>query len=146
MVEPTLTSVDRTERIEQEFEALVLGVDHVEHFYPYRDEEIPPNSVCMYFDWRGTTARATSGISRKSWEWMVDIYIHGYEREDVQRRMKEVIIGIDAALDRNPKLNRAASKPVSTSNTGPARPIRTDSGGFGLLKQFRLSVEGEERV
>lgn len=147
MAEMDVIGLERTTAIEDAFGELVLGIDGVENFLPYRDEQVPPNTVCMYFDWRGTASRTTGSISRKSWEWIVEIYAHGYERRDVQARMKGIIIGIDDALERNPRLDRAASRPVRTENMGPPIPFTDQaSGNRALLKRFRLIAEAEQAI
>lgn len=148
MADMTVVGIERTTLIEQAFGELALGVAGVETFLTYRPEEIPSsNAVCMYFDWRGTAARATGRISRKTWEWVIEIYIQGYERQDMQQRMKAIIIGIDDALEGDLTLNRAASRPVRLENMGPPIPyVAQENGPRGLLKRFRLIAEAEQAI
>lgn len=148
MADMTLQGMERTDLIVESFGSLALAVPGVDEFMAYRPEEVPPGTtVCAYFDWRGTSARATTLITRKTWEWVIEIYVQGEERYEMQRRMTGVIIGIDESVDRNPTLDRAASKPVRLENMGPPIPYASgDSGVRGLLKRFRLVVEAEQAL
>lgn len=147
MADMTVIGMPRTVLMKEEFGKVVGEVDAIENFLPYRSLEIPPNTLCMYYDWKGTRRSATGRVSTDAWEWTCDLYIHGYEPEDVELRMEEAMIGLGVELEKNPKLNRAASLPVEMENMGPVRPIAGEDGGFrGLLKRFRLIVQAEQAV
>lgn len=141
VVEPDLLITDL---VEERFGELMLDMEEVETFFTYRPEEIPPNTVCMYFDWEGQADATTGGGTRNTWEWVVEIYIHGYERKDMQRRLKAIILGMQRRLRSDQRLGRAVARPIEVLNRyGPARPITVD-GQPGLLKQFRLVGETRE--
>ena len=143
-VGPIEPDLEKSDLIEENFGALMLDIPEVEHFYTYRPEEIPPNTVCMYFDWEGQEDATTNRGTRNTWEWVVEVYIHGHHRKEMQRRMKAIILGMQRRLRADPRLSRAVARPIDVLNRyGPARPM-TIGGQAGLLKQFRLVGETRE--
>lgn len=143
--EMLIDGLERTDLIETRFGELVMDVEEVEAFFPYRPEQVPENTVLMYFDWEDEVGAKTGRITDNTWEWIIEVYCHGYERRDVQRRMKAILLGIRTRLRANPKLDRAFSKPCSLVNMGPAFPLPNQEMPV-LFKRFRLVGETEQGV
>ncbi len=96
----------------------------------------------MFFDDQGQVESTTNRGMRRNFDWEVTIYVHGTEREDMQRRMKLIILKMKARLAENPKLSRAFSRPASLINRfGPPRAVAINENSTALVKRFILSGE-----
>lgn len=134
--------IEILDKAEEEMELMMTSIPEVENFYKYVPETVPSNTVCMFFDDQAQEDFTTNRGMRRSFEWELAIYVHGQNREDMQRRMKLIILKLKARLADNPKLNRTFSRPVVIDNRfGAPRPVQVGEGAAALLKRYTLSGE-----
>lgn len=142
MIETMDTS--KVELWEQAFLDAFLGIEGVDHAEDHRPERIEPNTVCLMFDDEVPGDQATSRVERVEFQWIVQIYVHGYERRDMQKTMQRIIMGLRRKFRQDPTLGRVLKKRPRFDSLGPFRVLRLE-GGPALVKSYRLGVEREVR-
>lgn len=147
MVEILNPEEQRVEAVEDAFLALAISIPEVESALDYRPGTYPRSLVCMLFDDEvevAHTAGGNRGPVRVEWQWIVDIYVHGYERKEMQARMRRIILALKAKMRENRLLDRTVKKTPEMEGLGPMSPVRIAENP-GLLKRYRLRCEKEIR-
>lgn len=138
-------TVERLETYEQAILDAFLEVPEVDFAEDHRPEMVQPNTVCLLFDDEVPGERATSRVERTEFQWIVQIYVHGYERRDMQKRMQRIILGIRKIFRENPTLSGVLKKKARLDSLGVVRPIRMENNNPALVKGYRLGIEREVR-
>lgn len=134
-----LVGEERVAAIEAKFSELFLSVDGIDTYLPYIPEETTPGMVATELDWVDLNERDTSHVTY-TYTWRGRIHIMGYDRATMQGQVAKTLIAVARAQARNPKLDRAFSRPFSMENGGPSIPVRSEAG-VSLVKFFRIVGE-----
>lgn len=142
-----LTNEERVASVEESFVEMVAALEGVDEAKPYKDELRLPTSIFMYFDWEEEVAATMSGPTRAQWEWVIELYVSGTERQAMQTTMKRLILQITHSLRQEfrgggGRLGGSLKKMPRLANMSRITPVRIDNTPY-LHKMFRLIAERE---
>src|SRR5215210_1262845 len=85
----------KVDKIEQAFLDVFRRIDSDLATYDHKPKMTDPRGVCLYFDWEeevASTAGGSRGPVNANWQWLVDVYVYGYDRRDMQRDLRGIVL------------------------------------------------------
>lgn len=140
----------RVDKIQQAFLDVFRRIDERISTYDYKPMMTDPRGVCLYFDWEeevASTAGGSRGPVNVNWQWIVDVYVYGYDRREMQRDLRGIVLKMREDLRENRLLGRDEEgrhyvKQLEVRSIAPATDFTYNEGdNTGMVKKLRLIAE-----